>query len=59
LVPTHPPIQCIPSALSLGVNRPGRGAVLPLPAVLSWRSVQLKDQGLYLIIIINSMDQSL
>jgi hypothetical protein len=50
LEPTHPPIQCVPEALSPGVKRPGRdhsppssaevkngGAMPPFPHMSSWK----------------------
>jgi len=57
LGPTHPPIQWIPGALSLGVRRPGpfarmRGAIPPLPqyAFMEWCLVEAQRQ-LYLYLL--------
>jgi hypothetical protein len=42
LGPTEPPIQGVPGALSLGIKRPMRGAVPPVPNTLSGRDAKLK-----------------
>jgi hypothetical protein len=45
LGPTQPPIQWVPGALSLGVKRPGRGAIPPVLqyAFMAWRLVKHRD----------------
>jgi hypothetical protein len=49
LGPTHPPIQWVPGALSLGVKRPGREAIRPLPhyTFMAWCLAKARGQ-LYL-----------
>jgi hypothetical protein len=44
LGPTQRPIQWVTGALSLGVKRPVRGAIPPLPNTPSWCGAQLKHR---------------
>jgi hypothetical protein len=47
LGPTQPPIQWVPGALSLGVKRPGREAIPPLPqyVFMAWCLVKHRDKA--------------